>query len=117
MRVARVQSEGYVATEKVHEINHTARDERLVLYIGDAFDIVGEHKQTGYQKINERYRNYYYGPLARERMAKLNVGDRQCAFLMSCLFPVATFASDRTKTGHQSACSASTAPDHVPPFW
>jgi soluble lytic murein transglycosylase len=28
-----------------------------------------------YGKINERYRNYYYGPLARERMAKLNVGD------------------------------------------
>jgi peptidoglycan lytic transglycosylase len=28
-----------------------------------------------YQKISERYRNYYYGPLARERMAKLDVGD------------------------------------------
>lgn len=28
-----------------------------------------------YQKLNERYRNYYYGPLARERMAKLNIGD------------------------------------------
>lgn len=27
-----------------------------------------------YQKISERYRNYYYGPLARERMGKLNVG-------------------------------------------
>ena len=25
-----------------------------------------------YQKISERYRNYYYGPLARERQAKLN---------------------------------------------
>lgn len=25
-----------------------------------------------YQKITERYRNYYYGPLARERQAKLN---------------------------------------------
>jgi hypothetical protein len=35
-------------------INHTARDERLVLYIGDAFDIVGERKQTAYQKINDR---------------------------------------------------------------
>jgi hypothetical protein len=35
-------------------INHTARDEKLVLYIGDAFDIVGEHKQTAYQKINDR---------------------------------------------------------------
>jgi hypothetical protein len=35
-------------------ISHTARDERLVLYIGDAFDIVGERKQTAYQKINDR---------------------------------------------------------------
>ena len=26
-----------------------------------------------YQKISERYRNYYYGPLARERKAKLQV--------------------------------------------
>ena len=25
-----------------------------------------------YQKISERFRNYYYGPLARERMSKLN---------------------------------------------
>ena len=35
-------------------INHTARDERLVLYIGDAFDLVGERKQTAYQRINDR---------------------------------------------------------------
>jgi hypothetical protein len=35
-------------------IDHTARDERLVLYIGDAFDIVGERKQTDFQKINDR---------------------------------------------------------------
>ncbi len=28
-----------------------------------------------YQKISERFRNYYYGPLARERASKLNVGD------------------------------------------
>jgi soluble lytic murein transglycosylase len=28
-----------------------------------------------YQKITERFRNYYYGPLARERASKLNVAD------------------------------------------
>jgi soluble lytic murein transglycosylase len=28
-----------------------------------------------YQKISERFRNYYYGPLARERASKLNTGD------------------------------------------
>jgi hypothetical protein len=35
-------------------IDHTARDERLVLHLGDAFDIVGERKQTDFQKINDR---------------------------------------------------------------
>jgi hypothetical protein len=35
-------------------VAHTARDERLVLYVGDAFDIVGERKQTDFQKINDR---------------------------------------------------------------
>lgn len=35
-------------------IDHTARDERLALYIGDAFDVVGERKQTDFQKINDR---------------------------------------------------------------
>ena len=27
-----------------------------------------------YRKIDERYRNYYYGPLARERMSKMGIG-------------------------------------------
>jgi hypothetical protein len=35
-------------------IDHTARDERLVLYIGDAFDVVGERKQTEFHKISDR---------------------------------------------------------------
>jgi hypothetical protein len=34
-------------------IEHTARDERLALYIGDAFDVVGDRKQTGFQKLND----------------------------------------------------------------
>lgn len=36
-------------------IKHTARDERLVLYLGDAFDIVGERKQTGFKKIAPKH--------------------------------------------------------------
>jgi soluble lytic murein transglycosylase len=28
-----------------------------------------------YEKISERFRNFYYGPLARDRRGKLNVGD------------------------------------------
>jgi hypothetical protein len=33
---------------------HTPRDERVTLYIGDAFDIVGERKQTEFKKITNR---------------------------------------------------------------
>ena len=35
-------------------IDHTPRDERVALYIGDAFDIVGERKQTDFKKISDR---------------------------------------------------------------
>jgi hypothetical protein len=34
-------------------INHTARDEKVILYIGDAFDIVGERKQTAFTRIDK----------------------------------------------------------------
>ncbi len=34
-------------------IDHTSRDERVVLYIGDAFDIVGERKQTDFKRISD----------------------------------------------------------------
>jgi hypothetical protein len=33
------------------EIDHTPRDEKVRLYIGDAFDIVGERKQTDQKQI------------------------------------------------------------------
>jgi len=36
-------------------IKHTARDERLVLYLGDAFDIVGERKQISFKKVAARH--------------------------------------------------------------
>lgn len=35
-------------------IDHTARDERAVIYVGDAFDIVGERKQTNFRKLSDR---------------------------------------------------------------
>jgi len=35
-------------------IEHTARDEKVTLYIGDAFDIVGERKQTDFAKVADR---------------------------------------------------------------
>ncbi len=35
-------------------IDHTPKDEKVRLYMGDAFDIVGERKQTNYQQISQR---------------------------------------------------------------
>jgi hypothetical protein len=35
------------------EIDHTPRDEKLRLWVGDAFDVVGEHKRTNYTKISD----------------------------------------------------------------
>jgi hypothetical protein len=35
-------------------IEHTPRDEKVTLYLGDAFDVVGEHKQTDFKQINDR---------------------------------------------------------------
>lgn len=35
-------------------IDHTPKDEKLRLYIGDAFDLVGERKQTSYQQPSQR---------------------------------------------------------------
>jgi hypothetical protein len=35
-------------------IDHTPKDERVRLYIGDAFDIVGERKQTNFVKLGTR---------------------------------------------------------------
>jgi hypothetical protein len=34
-------------------IGHTSRDEKVVLYIGDAFDIVGERKQLSFKRVDK----------------------------------------------------------------
>lgn len=42
-----------------------------------------------YQKISERFRNYYYGPLARERQGKLNIaGDPQHYAILDHVAPL-----------------------------
>ena len=34
-------------------IDHTPKDEKIRLYIGDAFDVVGDYKRTDYEKISQ----------------------------------------------------------------
>ena len=35
-------------------IDHTARDEKMTLYIGDAFDVTGERKTVDFQQPSQR---------------------------------------------------------------
>ncbi len=42
------------------EIDHTPRDEKLRLYIGDAFDLVGERKQLSARSPSPRIQEYSY---------------------------------------------------------
>jgi hypothetical protein len=41
-------------------IDHTPRDEKVRLYIGDAFDLVGERKQTNYQRVSDHVQRMSY---------------------------------------------------------
>jgi hypothetical protein len=52
MRVYQADSKGRMQFVGEDHIDHTPKDERLDLHIGDAFDIVEERKQTDYQKID-----------------------------------------------------------------
>ena len=36
------------------QIDHTPKDEKVRLYVGDAFDVVGDYKRTNYKKIDDR---------------------------------------------------------------
>jgi len=36
------------------EIDHTPKDEKIRLYVGDSFDVVGDYKRTDYKKISDR---------------------------------------------------------------
>lgn len=38
------------------QIDHTPKDEKIRLYVGDAFDVVGERKQSNYKQISDRAR-------------------------------------------------------------
>lgn len=41
-------------------IDHTPRDEKIRVYLGDAFDLVGERKQTNFQRMSDRIQRMSY---------------------------------------------------------
>jgi len=54
VRVYKADADGSLQFVGEDEIDHTPRDEKVRLYVGDAFDVVGERKQTAFRQIAER---------------------------------------------------------------
>lgn len=54
VRVYKADTDGSAQFVGEDLIAHTPRDERMMLYIGDAFDIVGERTQTDFTRISDR---------------------------------------------------------------
>lgn len=55
VRVFKEDSEGKLQFIGEDEIDHTPKDETLRLYLGDAFDVVGERKQMDYNDLGGYY--------------------------------------------------------------
>ncbi len=54
LRVYQKDSKGGVLFIGEDHIDHTPKDETVTVYIGNAFDVIAERKQTDYQKIDNR---------------------------------------------------------------
>ncbi len=53
VRVYKKDSEGQMQFIGEDSIDHTPKDEKIRIYLGDAFDLVGEKKQTKYNRIGD----------------------------------------------------------------
>ncbi|MFH1563191.1 MAG: DUF4139 domain-containing protein [Nitrospirota bacterium] len=60
IRVYKADKEGALQFIGENEIDHTPKDEEIRLYIGDAFDVVGERKVVDRQKITQQIREDTY---------------------------------------------------------
>ncbi len=54
VRVYQKDSRGGILFVGEDRINHTPKDENVTVHIGNAFDVVAEHKQTDYKAISDR---------------------------------------------------------------
>jgi hypothetical protein len=54
VRVYKADEKGRLQFVGEDQIDHTPKDERIRLWVGDAFDIVGERKRTDYKRIANR---------------------------------------------------------------
>lgn len=54
MRLYKADSRGSLQFVGEDEIDHTPKDETVRLRVGDAFDVVGEHKRTNFRRIADK---------------------------------------------------------------
>jgi hypothetical protein len=60
VRVYQKDSRGGLLFAGEDRINHTPKDETVIIHIGNAFDVVSEHKQTDFKKVdNHTYEMEY----------------------------------------------------------
>ncbi len=60
VRVYKVDKENALQFIGENEIDHTPKDEEIKLYLGDAFDVIGERKLVNRQKITQQIREDTY---------------------------------------------------------
>ena len=78
VRVYQADSKGEVQFGGEDTINHTPKDEALRIYVGNAFDIVCERKQTDYKKLaSNLYELEYEITLRNHKDSAVNVEVRE----------------------------------------
>jgi len=60
VRVYKADEDGSLQFVGEDEVDHTPKDEKVRLYLGDAFDLVGERKQTDERVISDNVRQYSF---------------------------------------------------------
>jgi hypothetical protein len=60
VRVYQKDSKGGLLFAGEDRINHTPKDETVTIHIGNAFDVVSEHKQTDFKKIDTHVWEFEY---------------------------------------------------------
>jgi hypothetical protein len=60
VRVYKKDSDGSLQFVGEDQIDHTPRDEKIRIYLGDAFDVVGERRQTNQEQPSNRVQRMSY---------------------------------------------------------
>jgi hypothetical protein len=78
VRVYQADSKGAVQFVGEDQIRHTPKDEQLRIYVGNAFDVVAERKQTDYKKIaSDTFEMEYEITLRNHRDSDVTVDVRE----------------------------------------